>query len=229
MKKIFEPALVGGLSLRNRIIRSATYEAAFDEKDGFAARLLPQYEAPAKNGVGAVITGMVGVDANSRALPSMVKAYGDDYPVWIKLNCKDLTEPSITPDEFLWVGRELDKRGINAIEVSGGASVDVKSSSMQFVKTESDEGCFAQEALRLAEQASASVVSVCGFRTPSVMGTLLNKGKVEALSLCRPLISEPDLISRWQSGDTRKARCISCNKCFSPKDGIVCRAFQRNE
>ena len=156
-------------------------------------------------------------------------AVGSDYPVWIKINCKDFTEPSITSDEFLWICKELDKRGIDAIEVSGGASVDTKSSSMQIIRKESDEGSFVQEALQLADSVSASVVSVCGFRTPAIMENWLNKGGIEALSLCRPLISEPKLVSRWQNGDLRKARCISCNKCFSPQDGIACRAFQRSE
>lgn len=358
MKSLFEPAIVGGLTLRNRTIRSATFEAAFDSNERFAAKLLPSYEELAKNGVGAIITGMVGIDENSRALPSMVKAYGDsfvpemklltesvhsfgsklivqishcgqkanqidgggaplgpserelspgrivksmsyeeiqsaiskfataaarckeagadavqihgahgyllseflnphfnkrtdeyggdiqgrarlvlevyaavrtavgnDYPVWIKINSKDLTEQSITGDEFLWVCRELDRRGIDAIEVSGGASVDSKSSSMQIVRNETDEGCFAQEAVQVSENISASVISVCGFRTPVVIEEWLNKGNIAAISFCRPLIAEPNLISRWMSGDRSKARCISCNKCFSPADGIMCRTF----
>ena len=359
MKQLFEPALVGGLTLKSRILRSATYEAAFDENERFAARILPEYETLAQNGIGAIITGMVGIDENSRLLPSMVKGYGDtfipelkvlaervhrfgtklivqishcglkareidkggvalgpsditplqdkevigmtradiqavaasfatvasrckaagadavqihdahgyllseflnpyfnkrtdeyggdisargkivlevydavrsavgsDFPVWIKINSKDLTEPSIAPNEFLWICKALDKRGIDAIEVSGGAAVDAKSSSMQVVRKEADEARFAQEALELADSVSASVVSVCGFRTPSIMEDWLNRGRITALSLCRPLISEPKLLSRWQSGDLSKARCISCNKCFSPKEGIVCRAFK---
>lgn len=360
MKSLFEPAVIGGLSLRNRTIRSATFEAAFDENEHFAIHLLPSYEELAQGGVGAIITGMVGIDKNSRALPSMVKAYGDtfipemkrlaasvhslgakiivqishcgqkanqidgggsplgpsdkeiahgrttkgmshekiraaiagfamtavrckeagadavqihgahgyllseflnphfnkrtdeyggdirgrskivlevydavrsavgsDYPVWIKINSTDLTEESITLDEFLWVCRELDKRGIDAIEVSGGASVDAKSSSMQVVRTETDEGCFAQKAIQLSESISASVVSVCGFRTPAVIEEWLNKGKISAISFCRPLISEPRLISRWMSGDRSKSRCISCNKCFNPLEGILCRTFKK--
>lgn len=37
------------------------------------------YEKLADNGVGAIITGMVGVDENSRAAPVMVKAYGATF------------------------------------------------------------------------------------------------------------------------------------------------------
>ena len=98
---------------------------------------------------------------------------------------------------------------------------------MQIVRREEEEGCFVSEALALAENTAASVISVCGFRTPAVMEKWLNKGKLEALSLCRPLISEPDLINRWRRGDLTKARCVSCNKCFSPAGGIVCRAFPK--
>lgn len=351
MKRLFESALVGGLSLRNRLIRSATFEYVYDnEKDRFADKLLPMYETLARNGVAAIITGMVGVDENSRAAPVMVKAYGrafvpelahvtaavhaldtrlvvqinhcgqkarqidgggsplgpvdtenaqgnpvkamsrsqilsvaasfakaaarckeagadavqihaahgyllseflnpyfntrtdeyggsiagrakivldvydavreavgKDYPVWIKVNARDLTEPSITPEEFQRLCAALDKRGIDAIEVSGGAAVSPQSSSSPRIKTEEEEGFFGREALDIAETASASVISVCGYRTPDVMETWLNRGKVEALSLCRPLISEPDLVGRWERGDMRKARCLSCSKCFNPE------------
>ncbi|WP_291447160.1 NADH:flavin oxidoreductase [Desulfovibrio sp.] len=346
MKKLFESATVGGLSLRNRFIRSATFEYVYDnENEVFADRLLPMYEKLAGNGVAAIITGMVGVDENSRAASVMVKAYGQsfvpelarladgvhalgtklivqinhcgqkarqidgggsslgpsgtenakgmsrdqirsvvasfadiaarckeagadavqihaahgyllseflnpyfnkrtdeyggsiegrarivlevydavreavgkDYPVWVKINSKDLTDPSISPEEFQWVCAELDKRGIDAIEVSGGAVISPESASTPLIKKEADEGYFAREALKVAEKATASVISVCGYRTPDVIEQWLNKGKIEAISLCRPLISEPDLVGRWERGDMRKARCISCSKCANPE------------
>lgn len=36
----------------------------------------------------------------------------------------------------------------------------------------------------------------------------------ELLSLSRPLIREPNLPTRWKSGDIRPAACISCNACY---------------
>ena len=358
MKKLFEPTVVGGLPLKNRFIRSATFEYVFDESEKFSAKLQPMYEKLAGNGVAAIITGMVGIDENSRVLPSMIKAYGQtfvpelaklvesvhglgaklivqishcgqkanqidnggspfgpsdseiaqgvvvkaisrdgirsviasfaeaatrckqagadavqihaahgyllseflnpyfnkrtdeyggnienrarivfevydairgatgsNYPVWIKMNSKDLTEQSISPEEFLWVCGELDNRGIDAIEVSGGASITPQSTSSPLIKKENDEGYFAREALQVAEMSSASVISVCGYRTPDVIEKWLNEGKIAAISLCRPLISEPDLVGRWERGDRRKARCISCSKCFNP--GLVCIPFSK--
>ena len=58
-------------------------------------------------------------------------------------------------------------------------------------------------------------------------GTTENRSRIvrDYISMCRPLIREPILIKRWQSGDLRKATCISCNGCFGPARagrGILC-------
>ncbi len=48
---------------------------------------------------------------------------------------------------------------------------------------------------------------------------------MDHISMSRPLIRELNLVSRWQSGDTSKAKCISCNNCFMAglkKGGIFC-------
>lgn len=50
MKKLFESATVGRLALRNRSIRSATFEYAYDnDRDTFIQKILPMYETLAAN------------------------------------------------------------------------------------------------------------------------------------------------------------------------------------
>ena len=44
-----------------------------------------------------------------------------------------------------------------------------------------------------------------------------------AISMARPLLSEPGLVARWQKGDIAPARCISCNRCFGQP--LTCKAF----
>ncbi len=41
----------------------------------------------------------------------------------------------------------------------------------------------------------------------------LQENVADYIGLCRPLINEPGLISRWESGDTAESDCISCNGC----------------
>ena len=140
---------------------------------------------------------------------------GVDYPVLIKINYSDLTTPGLNGDECIWVCRELEKRGISAIELSSGLCIDMKSRASQPVKDESEEGSFVEGALKLSSAISIPVISVGGYRTPSVIEKFLNAGNIAAIALCRPLVYEPALVNRWKSQDLSKVKCISCSKCFT--------------
>ena len=357
MKTIFENVNVGGIPVKNRIIRSATQEGLAVNNGHIGPELISVYETLAKGGVGTIITAMVGVDENSRVFPLMVKACDDsftdglrkavsivhdydckivvqlahngakanpdngneplapsdlafgsrnakamtkddintlaknfalaalrckeagadgvqihgahgyllseflspffnkrtdeyggsianrariifeiydairtavknDYPVWIKINSADFVDSGLSFEESLWVCQELDKRGINGIEISGGIAVSSESAPTRIISKENEKGTFSDYALSVAENVSTTVISVGGYRTQEMIEQWLNKGKIEAISLCRPLICEPDLPNAWKNGDNHTARCISCNKCFDYASGFGCKVFK---
>ena len=58
------------------------------------------------------------------------------------------------------------------------------------------------------------VVLVGGIRSLSLAEDILSKGDADMISMCRPLIREPELIDRWQRGDTAPAKCVSCLRCL---------------
>ena len=64
---IFTPTTIGGIALRNRIIRAATDESMGDEGGFPTAQLTALYERLAKGEVGAIITGYIAV-VNGRSL-----------------------------------------------------------------------------------------------------------------------------------------------------------------
>jgi 2,4-dienoyl-CoA reductase-like NADH-dependent reductase (Old Yellow Enzyme family) len=75
----FEPASLAGIKLKNRIIRSATYEAMADEKGFPNEKLKKLYISLAKGEVGAIITGNAAVQANGKAsLFNMTMIDSDD-------------------------------------------------------------------------------------------------------------------------------------------------------
>ena len=63
-------------------------------------------------------------------------------------------------------------------------------------------------------EVSGNGTSVGGHRSIDNMNNVLNEGKIEYLSLSRPLIREPDLIDRWQKDECSPAKCVSCNMCY---------------
>ena len=169
------------------------------------------------------------IDGRARAVfevyEAVRKAVGRDYPVWIKINSQDGEEGGITLEECMFVCKKLSDMGLDAAEISGGIAMSKRSAPARRVSKQEDEAHFLPEALKIAENVSADVISVGGHRSPERMEEAINEGEVKAISLCRPLICEPDIVSRWASGDYAKPKCISCNKCFSP-GGLSCKVFK---
>jgi 2,4-dienoyl-CoA reductase-like NADH-dependent reductase (Old Yellow Enzyme family) len=79
MSNVFEEGKIAGITLKNRIIRSATHEGMADEKGRPTENLIKTYELLAKGGVGAIITGFVGIMQNGKSPSgSMVMIDTDD-------------------------------------------------------------------------------------------------------------------------------------------------------
>ena len=71
MKTIFEQTSLAGVPLKNRILRSATFEGMCGENDGPSPKHTKMYTAIASGGAGAIITGIVGVRQDGKAFPRM--------------------------------------------------------------------------------------------------------------------------------------------------------------
>jgi len=146
------------------------------------------------------------------------KQVGIDFCVAVKFPCSDLVTPSITSEETVWACQELERRGVDMIEVSAGITRDGFS---PLVRAGKEEGKFSAGAELIAAQVHIPVISVCGYRSPQYIEEILNTTHIAAVALGRPLISEPGLVKRWQT-DTTKARCLSCNGCFKTKGIVSC-------
>lgn len=76
---LFESFSFSGLDLKNRIVRSATYEKRADE-DGFVtASLIGLYEGLAQGGTGLIITGNALVHPSGRSVGGMLCIHADHY------------------------------------------------------------------------------------------------------------------------------------------------------
>lgn len=84
MKTLFEPAVIGGIDARNRIVRSATLEQAAAPGNIFADALCGIYRPLAENHVGVIITGMMGVDASALLIPSMINAGAGNFVLQLR-------------------------------------------------------------------------------------------------------------------------------------------------
>ncbi|HWR58130.1 MAG TPA: NADH:flavin oxidoreductase [Thermodesulfovibrionales bacterium] len=76
---LFEPFSFSGLNLKNRLVRSATYEKRANE-DGFVTEgVIELYEELASGGIGFIITGNALVHPSGRSVAQMLCVHSDIY------------------------------------------------------------------------------------------------------------------------------------------------------
>jgi len=157
---------------------------------------------------------------------SVRRVVGHQFPIFVKINSEDFLKNGLALEDCIQVGAMLDKVGIDAVEVSGGTLASGK--YIPFRKElafERDQAYFRRAAKVLRSNIKAPVILIGGIRSYLLAERLVDEGFADYISLSRPFIREPQLVARWQSGDLRKATCISCNGCLGAArsgKGIFC-------
>ncbi|MDD3654090.1 MAG: NADH:flavin oxidoreductase [Desulfotomaculaceae bacterium] len=157
------------------------------------------------------------------------EAVGEDYPVIIKLNGQDFIDNGLSIEDSLQAGEIMARAGIDAIELSGGLISGPMVPSRVGIKNEEDEAYFQEQAREFKKRIDIPLILVGGIRSFQVAERLVESGTADYISLCRPLIREPNLINRWESGDLRRALCMSDNRCFKTAfsgNGVSCAAVK---
>lgn len=79
MKNLFDAVKLNRLELRNRIFRSATWEALADAEGNLTAPLYEIYSELAKGGVGAIVTGITTISPHDNLLEGIVQFHSDKF------------------------------------------------------------------------------------------------------------------------------------------------------
>jgi 2,4-dienoyl-CoA reductase-like NADH-dependent reductase (Old Yellow Enzyme family) len=133
---------------------------------------------------------------------------GTDFPIIIKVNSDDGVKGGIDAESFPELANEVEKAGVDAIDVSGNnciqASIDSPEKESYFLK--------AAESIDV----NVPVILTGGNRSIGRLEKILqDSAKIEFFGIARPLIREPGLPKRWLEGQGDDvAKCIHCNGCF---------------
>ena len=153
---------------------------------------------------------------------------GSGYPVLIKLGMMDNLQrvpDGLDPDDGARIASRLADLGLDAVEVSGGYDGGSAFNGRLAVGSKEPEAYFRDLARKARAATELPVILVGGLRSRAVMDEVLDSGDADMISLCRPLIREPDLPNRLRSGEATAAACISGGRCW-PKgmgQGIACK------
>ena len=147
-----------------------------------------------------------------RLVVEIIKGIREKTPkhhITAKINSSDFTYGGLDEEQSLVQCRLLCEAGLDSIEVSGNGT------SVAGIRPHKNEGYFVPFAAKLAEEVDTPVIAVGGMRSLDVMEEVLNKTKIELISLSRPLLREPDLPNKMKGGESTVSKCVSCNACYS--------------
>jgi 2,4-dienoyl-CoA reductase-like NADH-dependent reductase (Old Yellow Enzyme family) len=147
---------------------------------------------------------------------------GPDYPVFIKLGMVDGVKDGLTLEESLQVVAALEEMGLDGVETSGGVQADSS-------RPNPKKAYFRPLAQAARKATPLPILLVGGLRAREEMEDVLTSGDADFVSLCRPLICEPDLPKLMQAGHQERAQCISGNRCWpaGTGEGIMCKCLKK--
>jgi 2,4-dienoyl-CoA reductase-like NADH-dependent reductase (Old Yellow Enzyme family) len=158
---------------------------------------------------------------------------GESFPVMVKVNSEDFVTGGLTVDDMLEAASILESAGVDAVELSGGTRYSGDFIPVRLGKIDSEDMgkvYYLEAARRFKKRVGVPLMLVGGIRSHAVAERIIREGIADYISLSRPLIREPDLVNRWKSGDTAKAKCLSDNLCFEPArggEGLYCVVEKR--
>jgi 2,4-dienoyl-CoA reductase-like NADH-dependent reductase (Old Yellow Enzyme family) len=141
---------------------------------------------------------------------------GEDYPVLIKIGVQDGFSGGLDFTEGKQAAVKLAEIGYDALEISQGLR-GYKYEGTEFktgINKIEKEAYFRKWCCEIKSQVNVPVIMVGGLRTLSLMKKIVEKKEADFVSLCRPLIREPNLINKWKKNGQKKSKCISCNQCI---------------
>lgn len=174
---------------------------------------------------------------------------GPDYPMLTKLGVADVVEGGLTLEDGLQVVAALESipanpanpaksagrssentgrstgntgwstKGLDAVEISSGIGGRTSGSAHTNIRTAADEGYFRPWAQQARQRTHLPIILVGGFRSGRVMEDVLAAGDADFISMCRPLICEPDFPNRLRQGLQERSSCISANRCWPEAEG----------
>jgi len=141
---------------------------------------------------------------------------GKDYPIFIKTGGEDGFPGGLQFSEGKQAAMLLAEWGYDALEISQGLRGKLFEGTEFRTKIASleSEGYFRDWASEIRSKVSVPVILVGGLRSFNLMEEIIEHRDADLISLCRPLIRQPDIINSWERGGRDRATCISCNECL---------------
>jgi len=151
------------------------------------------------------------------------EAAGDNVPIAYRMSADEKIEGGLTIDDMVRFSQELEKAGIDLIDVSAG----IYESVMWIVQPMAfPRGCLVDLGGRIKEKVRIPVSIVGRINHPELAEEILADGKVDFIALGRALHADPYWPLKAQEGRVEDIRicpaCMSCSDQLGTNLPITC-------
>ncbi len=155
---------------------------------------------------------------------------GPDFPIIVRVSGDELLGPEegFTIDDMCrYIAPAFEDAGADCIDVSGGR---VLRQSFWCIgpPVYFPHGCMLEMAKKIKQCVNIPVIAVGKLFEPKLCRTIIEKGWVDMVAVCRPMMADTNYIKKTilkQDKEVRK--CLSCNMCMAVEDkagGLRCAA-----
>ncbi|MGC5245389.1 FAD-dependent oxidoreductase [Gordonia sp. DT219] len=132
-----------------------------------------------------------------------------DFPIILRQSIADFVKNGQTWDEIALMARKAEKLGVDAINTDIGWH----EAGIPTIVTSVPRGAFVEFTERLRAEVDIPLIASNRINTPELAEEILERGRVDAISMARPMLSDPDFANKARAGRADEINtCIGCNQ-----------------
>ena len=148
-----------------------------------------------------------------RIVLEMIKVIKENTDLHIncRLNAFDIQANGMTTEETIEIAKLLEKFGADSLQITRPRSPQF------FTKENKDENPLIRSTEKIIENVNIPVILGGGVTTQKQINKLLNKTKIDFVSMQRPFVYDPSFLVDWQIEGNGISKCKTCNNCYWKK------------
>ena len=144
------------------------------------------------------------------AIAAIKRDAGQDFPIIYRFGITHHLEGGREEEEGLWIARELEKMGVDALHVDAGC---YETHWWPHPPQYFPPGCMLDISEKVKKVTSLPVIAVGRLHYPETAEKAIAEGKADFIAIGRGLLSEPDWVNKIADGKTDELiPCLGCHE-----------------
>lgn len=148
-----------------------------------------------------------------RIVLEIIKVLKDNTNLHIncRLNAFDIQKGGMTIDDTVEVAKILEKFGVDSLQITRPRS------PQYFSRENYHKSILASSCEKIIDNVNIPVIMGGGIKSQRQINNVLNKTKVDFISMQRPFVADPSFLVDWKIEGDGEVKCKTCNNCYWKK------------